>query len=368
LRARADERMLRPMRRPIVLCGCAVALVGCGLDAGGLLDTSDAASVGVLDGTVDVMVDQGQPGPSDAAADATAESMSDASPPSPDGGPCVPDDSGACFVVPTGWTPIAVDLTDTATCPSGFVAPPVEVVEGPTATSSACGCPTCNETALPTCTSGAVHNFFDFNGGQCGTPGQPSQSNNNPPGTCLTDLYTGGWSLISDVQYVPPSASGGSCTAPSSIQKSGITFAGRGRVCTPSGEAAMNCDDAGLCAPQLPAPFSVCVSQSGNQSCPAPFSIKHYAGTDVTFNCAACGCHEVAACAGTMTTFTDGSCQSNAWAVAADGKCRGTGNPNRSNGSYIFTGTVASHQCSIISVPTATNLALVNDQTICCAP
>jgi hypothetical protein len=279
--------------------------------------------------------------------------------------PCTPNDSSTCFVVPGGWTLVAVDPTQSAACPSGFGAVPVNVFEGPTAGAGACTCPTCNET-LPSCTTGAVQVFYDFGNGQCGLAGVPPQNNNNPPGVCDTDLYKGPQNNIGDVKLIPPDPVGGSCQAPSTKNPSGISYTGKDRVCTPNNDGVMGCDDAGICEPELPPPFLACVEAPGNKPCPAPFGHKHLVGTGVSFDCGACGCSETATCGGTMTLYSDGACQMDALSELVDGQCHSTGMPNRMNGSYIFAGAVATHACSITSVPSATNLTLDNLTTLCC--
>ena len=165
---------------------------------------------------------------------------------------------------------------------------------------------------------------------------------------------------------MPPPASGGVCAAPGILEKQNVTYAAKGRLCQPDSAASAGCvgND---CTPTLPAPFRACVVGAGNQTCPAPYTVTHHVGTDVSYSCAGCACAVTATCDGTMTLYTDGACQNGAKSEPVDGQCR-----NAASGtfnSYKYTGnapTAVACQSGPPSPPSGVMLA--GSLTICCAP
>ena len=343
--------------------------VACGLDIEGTasIDTTTGDGSPTLDGgslPFDAShADGGQPSDSGAAPDA------DALPPPPppiDASGC--DAAAGCVVVPNGWTLVAIDTTQTAACPTGFTAGgPTNVVEGPNAPPSACGCATCSVTTPPSCENGAIGVTFDFGGPpSCNLPGQPSQMNNNPAGACGTDLYTmgiGGYNL----RYKPPGPTGGACGPGAGVvQKQNVTYAGKARLCQPDNAAAAGCTG-NDCRPILPAPYRACISGAGNQTCPAPYTVTHHVGTDVTYTCGGCACTLSATCQGSLTLYSDGNCQNGAHNVAVDDVCRPPG-ANGPFNSYKYAGSPTVVTCLDGPAAPPAGLALTSQLTICCAP
>jgi hypothetical protein len=375
-----------------------LSLAACGLDSGGSLDTSgDDASTGADVGSPDAVTSSdGASNADGTAADAPADAIGsdatavdanadgsplpdagldsaipDASPPdsAPDSSPTCTIASG-CYVVPGGWTLVAVDSTQpAASCPSGWdSANPIDLVEGPNATNG-CACAQCSTTTQPTCDSGAVKVFYDLGiGGNmtCGLAGMPATMSNNPAGSCLKDLYTMG--LPPDLEFVSPPPSGGACTSAGQQQKQNVTYSGQARECQPNSASSAGCTG-NQCRPQLASPYAACIAHDGTQQCPSPYTTRHLVGTDVNYTCANCSCSVTSACgAGTVTLFSDDRCSMGATPFVADGMCHAT-MTNASFHSYKFAGgSVSNVACAAGAAPAGQNVQLVMPQTICCAP
>lgn len=365
----------------------------CGLDIEGTLIPDADAGVPSDGNVVDVIVgaDGGADGtPGDAAQDATADvtaqdaladtSVADAArdtsamdapaDTSPD--TSTPDSStctlaNGCIVVPSGWALVAVDTVASApACPTGFAAAGAsDVVEGPNAGATACGCQACSVGTQPDCASGAVKVAFDFGGGGCGMAGAPPQNNNTPAGSCGTDLYMGSLNNL-NLKYTPPAPTGGACTSAGQLQKQNVTYAGHARVCRPDTPTSAGCNG-NQCTPTLSAGYSACIEIAGNQTCPAPMTAKHRVGTDVSYTCGACPCTVGSKCSGTMTLYRDNQCQNNPIALTVDDACHPSGT-NQSYGSYKYTATASMVTCAPGAAPAAQSVALVGEETICCAP
>ncbi len=344
-----------------------VADVILGADGGADVTSGDAASdVGdgsVTDGSMaDARDASGLDAASDTAIDVQLDAPRDVA---PDTATCTL--ATGCIVVPTGWTLVAIDTVATPpACPTGFAgAAANDVVEGPNAGATACGCATCSIGTQPDCSSGAVKVAFDFGGGQCGTAGSPPQNNNTPAGSCGTDMYTGTLNNL-ELKLTPSGPTGGACTSAGALQKQNVTYAGRARVCQPDSPAAAGCNG-NQCTPTLPAAYSACIAMAGNQACPAPMTVKHRVGSDVSYTCAACPCSVGAKCSGTMTLYRDNQCTSMPHVLAVDDVCHPSGT-NQSYSSYKYTGTASNVTCAPGAAPAPQNLALVGEETICCAP
>jgi hypothetical protein len=292
----------------------------------------------------------------------------------PDGG-C----SGAadCVTVPSGWTLVAFAPSQTTACPSGFQSP-ANLVESPDA-ASACACGSCSVTGQPSCASGSVGVFYDdlTSGGGAGTCSLPAMSpmlDNSPAGGCGTgtDVYHGSYALF-DLKYVPPAASGGTCSSPGSATGS-VTYAGHDRTCLPVSAQAAGCVGS-ECAPGLAAPYSACIMQSGSVSCPpGPLSVQHVAGSGVSYGCSACGCSVSATCTGTITLYSDTKCKDPGVQIPADGSCNRIVSLPDSANTYTFeayeyaANAPTAVGCSPSGASTAQNVALAGPITICCAP
>lgn len=409
-----NERVLAVSRAISVfaLVGACAAFAACGLDVGGSMDVApDAESPhdgagndapigvdGALDASIDAPTDATMPdGGADAAPDAAADASMDAradvgadagidsaidsaadSAPdsSPDSAPDAPVDAppdatcsitNGCVVVPAGWSLVAIDTAQpTAACPTGFAnAAPVDVVESPNVGANACACQACSISTPPDCNAGAVKVFYDLGGMQCGAAGVPAQNDNNPAGACNSDMYQGSYANL-DLKYVPPAATGAACAAPAVQQKQNVTYGSHARTCAPDSAAAAGCNG-NECTPSLASPFSACIAMSGNQTCPAPMTVKHLVGTDVSYTCSACPCTVSATCSGTMSLYEDNNCTMGLHPIAADGQCHPSGT-NKMFRSYKYAGTASNVSCSAGNVPAPQNVALVGQETICCAP
>jgi hypothetical protein len=105
---------------------------------------------------------------------------------------------------------------------------------------------------------------------------------------------------------------------------------------------------------------------TGSQSCPSGYPARHLVGTDVSYTCSACPCTVNATCEGTMQLFTDGMCMMGQKDIPADGMCH-AGPGNASYNSYKYVGTVKSQACQAGPAPPPSGLALVGEETVCCA-
>lgn len=284
-----------------------------------------------------------------------------------DGGP-------GCVVVPPGWTLVAFASSQSAACPAGY-ATPDDLIEGPDA-SNACSCSACTVTGPPSCASGSVAVYYDTvtapGSGQCGTPGVSPMLDNSPAGQCGSgsDVYHGDYSLY-DIEYIPPPASGGSCSAPGSATGA-VTYAAQDRTCVPQTPQAAGCvGDA--CMPDLAAPYSACIMQSGVAACPpGPLGVQHLAGSGVSFGCSACGCSVSATCTGTVTLYTDTKCTKTGVTIPADGSCNRittlAGPGTHVYEAYTYAGNApTSPSCTASGTSSAENLALAQQVTLCCA-
>lgn len=328
------------------------ALVGCGLEIAGLSGTVD----GMSDGEGGIIG-------ADASADGSLA----------DGGAavdaCVPG-TGNCVLVPAPWSLVAFATTADAGCPPGLASPSTDVMEGPSAEAGACACGTCAVTTPPTCT-GKVDIGYDTDGTHsCAFAGVPSQNANSPAGGCGQDLFLGTEPNGIEGKLTPTPPDGGVCGAPGVLQKANVTYAAKGRICTPGIPADIGCSG-DTCAPNVAAPFRACISQAGDQACPAGnFSVKHLVGTDVTANCGTCACSMTGTCAGTYTLYTDTACTVNPTVLAANGTCvRNAAIDGKSYKSYRYTLAPTGLGCTATgTAPVAQNVALAGSQTVCCPP
>jgi hypothetical protein len=332
------------------------------------------AEASVLDGAPD-----GAPPPDDGGGgdgtggDALAQ---DAAPDSTEPGDASCDPSAGCVDVPSGWTLVAFVPDQSTDCPSGFGSPQ-NLVEGADA-STACVCDACTVTGQPSCPSGPIDIFYDYvaagTPGLCSTPGMVPQLTNNPAGACGngSDVYKGSY-IPFDLKYVPPAATGGTCSAPGTATGT-VTYAAHDRTCLPLTAQDSNCAGT-ACTPALGPSYRACIMQSGEVPCPAgPLSVQRLAGSGVSFGCSACGCSVTASCTGQITLYTDGQCTNAGIHVPADGSCNRVTSRSNDAGSdtftaYTYTGNApASVACSASGTSTAQNVALAGPVTICCAP
>jgi hypothetical protein len=298
-------------------------------------------------------------------------SMRDASIPdaAPESGPTVSDSctnvTGPCVAVPSGWTLVAFAPAQSAACPAGFdAAPSQDVFEGPNA-ATACSCGGCTVTQDPTCAAGSIAVHFDSDSSQtCGSVANPSPLSNSPAGTCLTDIYQGSYAIY-DVQYTAPAPSGGVCSAPGVPNGNAVTYASKDRICQLNDPQAASCAN-GACKPVLSGSYVACIASPGHVACPAgPLSVAHDVGSSASFTCADCACSIAATCSGTLTLYSDSSCNATGVSVAT-GVC--TGVSRASVKAYKYVGAAPMGVGCMAGAPGgAQNVALSGEQTICCA-
>jgi hypothetical protein len=227
-------------------------------------------------------------------------------------------------------------------------------------------------TQQPTCPAGPIQNKYDQtnmpNG--CMDTGIPNPMNN--AGACATDLWTGGGYSGYELGYRPPAATGGACSSSATADPSSVTYAAQDTECTPTTPL---CTAGMPCMPNLPAAYSVCIEQNGDQNCPTTFTQKHVVGTGVSFNCASgCGCTWPMnlTCTGTFTLYTNNNCTGSPYAfpVSSAGMCVAPMQSIKDNyASYHYApAPLATQTCTPNGSSAATNLTLTNQTTICCAP
>jgi hypothetical protein len=286
-----------------------------------------------------------------------------------EGGGCNSATTG-CVIVPSGWNLVAFGSSSSnSACPAGF-GPSTIVYESPSATG-ACSCGPCDVTTPPTCAAGPIQVFYDTvgigGGGRCNLTGSVSPIGNNPAGACLTDLFQGDYRNF-DIEYVPSPASGATCSSPGVAGSA--TFGAQDRTCALSDPQMAGCTG-NACLPSALGTYQACVMRPGALTCPSGFGTRHLVGTGASFNCTSCGCSVTGQCSGTVTLYSDMSCNNGALAVPADGSCNRIANlgskPASSFNSYIYTGgSPQSVACMTSGSSSPQNLTLTNVATVCC--
>jgi hypothetical protein len=280
-----------------------------------------------------------------------------------------------CYVIPSGWTLVAFAPSQGTACPTGFAAAaPTNLVEGPN-TTNVCSCGACSIGTQPTCPGGPIAVDYGYAiGGNCGTT--TTALADSPVGGCDTDVPTlplgMSYSGI-NLKLTPPAATGAQCTSAGTASGT-LTYADEDRACTMDSAQAAGCsgDD---CTPNLAAPYVACVVKSGDVACPgAPFTVQHVVGTSATLTCAGCGCDVSAVCTGTVSFFTDNMCTMGDFDVKADGTgcyaaaAPGGGLGGTRYGSYKYAANPPGNVSCAVTGTSAANLALTNEETICCVP
>jgi len=339
------------------IAGCTVGLSGLESDAGGAEDGSSMTMPPDMD--------------SGATSHDAGPLTGDAARPPEDGGG--PNPCGApgnpCPAVPAGWALVAFAPAQSSPCPPGFEsAPASDLVEGPAA-ASACSCGACTVTTPPSCASGAVAGYFDYNAtvyaGTCYMPDQMPLLSNDPPGACLSDVYQGTYTTF-DVRYNAPAPTGGVCSAPAVPNSGALTYSARDRVCTPNDVAAMNCSGTS-CHPNLTGAYEACIVAPGNVACPpGPYSVAHAVGSSGSFACADCGCTITSTCSGTLTLYSDAKCQKGAYPIAT-GVCVGVSSSATFEAYEYKSDPPTKVSCQAGAPAPAQNVALVGPETVCCA-
>jgi hypothetical protein len=304
-----------------------------------------------------------------------------------DGGPTTPDDGQTppppfdasacnnmpgCFVVPDGWSVVAFSTAPAMPCPPNFgTASATNVFEGPDA-SGACSCGACTVTTQPSCSVGAVQGFYDTKRtaaeGTCSSPDVMPVLSNSPAGSCLTDIYDGGYGTF-DVEYDgPTAASGGACTSPGVLAAHPVMFASEGSSCVANDMSLVGCTG-NVCSPMAPPGFQVCIAVAGAQACPpGPLGTQHLVGTGATVTCGDCGCTVSGTCGGdaTITLFGDTSCTRGGNTMPANTCTAISGNPTYQ--AYEYDGGAPDKVSCQVGASNATpDVTLANEQTICCA-
>jgi hypothetical protein len=252
-------------------------------------------------------------------------------------------------------------------CPTDYQTPhPLD--EDPLSGTGACTCDTCNVSGTPSCTTGAIGIVYDGNNSKtCTTPFNSLANANN--GGCNTDNFHGVISNQTDIKFTPPGPTAGACTAPGATQHPNVVPAHSDTVCAAVSPSAVGCAANGWCTVMAPgSPWQECIEQPATQSCPPGLGldVAHVVGDSVTFSCSTCGCTVQTTCTNqTVTYYTDGNCMNGALPMVADGSCNNMGANGGTYGSYKYTATT-NDSCTP-GTSTASNLALTNVHTICCA-
>jgi hypothetical protein len=410
----------------VVAGGLAIALAGCGLDANGLLegDAGEAqndAAAPTLDGTVgnddangssDVTIPPADSGPgsnedsggedatvadagsggdamsgdSGGADTGTVDSGTDAGFDSGvdsgtgvdsgidsgvDSGEDAGDDAcvGSCTVsqVPTGWAIAEYAETSRPACSTGYGSPQ-DVLEGPTGTPATCGC-ACDVTTPGNCETG---NFtVNVDGLTAGCSSLPVTSPANG-GACspATDNYTP--STKPKMMVDPVGYTAGSCTAEPSVTIPAVTYTGQGRICTSTGSENGACPNGGSCV-DPPTGFTLCIAQTGTQTCPAGFTVSHTVGSgiDDTRACTACTCGGAKATCGkqTLTLYTNTACTTGGETVQANDKCNNfpvTTGATPTYVAYEYAADVDGEGCPPSPVSATGGVTLTGIVTVCC--
>jgi hypothetical protein len=322
-------------RRVIVACGALSLALGCA-EIYGLGDYTQQDGGGG-DGAVDV-----------------AEELAPL-PPGPDGG-C----TGVCVAdLPSGWTFIAYDQAFRPACAANFQTP-TPVAEGLSAAPATCGCSCAMQT--PPCSNLTV------TAGNSGTNGCQNKSSQALvwDGGCLpvTSIVTAAGDSVS----VTASGNGGCAPDDASVVLPSPTYASQGNICQMGVSPGAGCTS-GVCVPD-PAPYKMCVYQTGDVACPAAYSVKHVVGTGLSDGrgCTGCTCtfDGGGGCGGSATLYTGGACNAQSLGVTADGTCHAVSTQTFKSMSY--QPTAVGGACVGSGAPTPTGTAtFATTATVCCA-
>jgi hypothetical protein len=283
--------------------------------------------------------------PSDGGA---RDSSIDTNPTLPDAGQPI-DAAGCsadagCYQVPTGWA--LAGFGTTGSCPSGFTDGGA-VVADPTTSQESCVAGPCAMGAAPTCSVSAKA-FGGCNApvGTSGCQGVPSF------------LRFQATQLSASV-----SAVGGSCTQTATANP----ILSNARICTtPSASICAN----GICHESAFAPFTACIIAPGAQTCPTGwgFDTRHLIGAAATYTCTDPKCQLTASCGGSVVFYSDQQCHSDSQvgSFTADGTCQGI--PGQAAVYQVLTQGPTSIMCMPGLVTTPSAIALMGEQTVCCAP
>ncbi len=333
------------------------ALAGCG-DILGLDQYDLDGGGGVIDATTDtgdaqpdVKADVTDGGGSDVVSDV----VNDVVPDSPftcntTTSMCVPD-------LPSGWAWAVYDPDARPACASGWAAP-ADVDEGIDAGAAVCACG-CT-TTQPNCATGNLA----ITSGTNGTCDNITTQTGTATAGCngLNAFGTSGASF----SVTPPAPSGGSCSPAPSTTLPTVGYAHVGRTCALSAAPGGGCDAGSVCVPN-PAPFGMCISKAGANTCPAGFTNQHTIGSALadTRGCTACGCtFDAGVCSGTASFYTNGGCTAGTSTINADGTCHAIGG-NHTWRAYSYSPTT-NGSCAGTSVSADGGVAFSDLTTVCC--
>lgn len=167
-------------------------------------------------------------------------------------------------------------------CPSSMALEKVNAKVGTPSGSISCDKCGCGPVANVTC-GATVHQFVDD---QCLTV----ESSATPLTTTCQPLTNSNIAVT-----VTTAASGGGC-APmgGGATKEPVKWAGALRACGAPALLPDGCQAGEVCVPDSPAPFRAqrCIAHDGDVACPAPWTDRHMAATDVddTRECTKCSC------------------------------------------------------------------------------
>lgn len=229
---------------------------------------------------------------------------------------------GTCIAAaPSGWTgPFQLYSGSTAsapTCPNGMTNM-LEGNAGLTAASAECSACTCDdsgddvqcEVSLLVSTSSTC----DLSGG-CYASGAAT-SNSCTMGDCASELiaYETGYP---GALYPTPTAFWSGTPSTETQMLPPITWATTAVGCGETSPPTAGCSGGSVCVPTPEAPYQsgLCVSQSGDVSCPTAVFVSkslYYTGTDDSRYCTPCGCasNDSAGCTGDVALYSETGCNS----------------------------------------------------------
>jgi len=278
---------------------------------------------------------------------------------------CDPTRDGNCIEVPTGFSLIALATfaDQPPECPSGFATPKTVGTQPTAALPAACGCTTCTVTEQAECLR--IIGKYGPNE-NCAMDAAASFYASDPP-NCKNTNYMQPYLNFSRYRFDAPT--GGACTpnAPTKNPDAVVWSGVKNRMCT---STAVDACKGGRCKVNVIAPYQACLAARAGAACPAAFPLAANLGSP-DFDCAggvgACSCTvNRAACAGKMFLYRDAACTQNETEVTVNDTCMThPGVPGNMWPSFKSTAT-SQTTCTSAGNGAATNLRLVDTQTICC--
>jgi hypothetical protein len=280
-------------------------------------------------------------------------------------------DGGCAYVVPDGWTLVALTTNRGSACPSGFAQAGPADLYSYADTTGVCTCGACSITTQPVCQGGpinAYHDVHDATGSNtCGIADSPPAIVDGSGACATSGLMTGDYSTF-DVAYDPGPALYGQCSAAAPMQIGQIRPVWAARTCAPD-PGAVGCVGSN-CTPPVPAGYRVCVTRPPYRVCPAnsPFTQAMFLSTGFTFDyCGPCNCYVNATCWGKVELFSDTHCLNDDFDVSADGQCHAGPSASVSVNSYKYIPSAPANVSCTVGASSAV-VTTTETLTACCLP